>query len=103
MRKPAWAAISTPAKICGLERKGTIAVGYDADLVIFDPERHNTLSTDTLHENVDWTPYNGLTVTGWPEITLSRGQLLVENGQFLGQPGQGRFVKRALEKAKRLL
>lgn len=93
-----WVEIccTTPARLFGLPRKGLIAVGYDADLVIFDPEREVTLSTATLHENVDWTPYEGLTATGWPAVTLSRGEVIAENGQFIGQAGRGRFVKREL-------
>jgi dihydropyrimidinase len=87
---------TTPAQLVGLNRKGTIAVGYDADLVVFDPDRQMTLSTDTLHENVDWTPYNGLEVSGWPVITISRGEVIVENGEFRGDAGRGRFVKRNL-------
>ncbi len=88
---------TTPARLFGLERKGTIAVGYDADVVVFDPERTITLSTGTLHENVDWTPYSGMDLTGWPAVTISRGKVIVENGQFRGRAGQGQFIKRALK------
>lgn len=80
----------------GLSRKGHIAIGFDTDLVIFDPERQVTLSTATLHENVDWTPYEGLEVKGWPTTTISRGQIIVENGEFKGEAGQGKFVERSL-------
>lgn len=85
-----------PAQLMGFTKKGQIAVGYDADLVVFDPRQPVTLSTKTLHENVDWTPYDGFQLTGWPRHTLSRGQWLVRDGQFVGQPGQGRFVARRL-------
>ncbi len=88
-------ACTMPAKLAGFRRKGHIAVGYDADLVVFNPEKSMTLSTETLYENVDWTPYEGVSVTGWPEVTLSRGYVLVQNGEFFGKPGQGRFVKRS--------
>ncbi len=88
---------TTPARLCGLTRKGHLAVGYDADVVIFDPELPMTLSPETLHENVDWTPYEGLTVTGWPAITISRGEIIVADGAFRGQAGRGRFIQRSLK------
>jgi dihydropyrimidinase len=87
---------TTPAKLLGLDKKGAIVVGNDADLVVFDPDRPVRLSTDTLHENVDWTPYDGLEAKGWPAMTISRGQVIAENGEFLGQAGRGRFIKRTL-------
>jgi dihydropyrimidinase len=93
---------TSPARLFGLEKKGTIAIGYDADLVVFDPERTMKLSDATLHENVDWTPFDGMEVTGWPVITVSRGEVIVEppshlreNSQFRGKAGRGRFVVRA--------
>ncbi|HEX9924342.1 MAG TPA: amidohydrolase family protein, partial [Anaerolineae bacterium] len=88
---------TTPAQMVGLARKGHLAVGYDADVVIFDPERSVTLSTETLHENVDWTPYDRLEVQGWPAVTISRGRILVEHDQFHAEAGQGRFVERKLK------
>jgi len=87
---------TTPARLFGLTRKGVIGVGYEADVVIFDPEQSKTLSTQTLHENVDWTPYDGLTLTGWPITTLSRGEVIVAEGQFVAHAGRGRFVRRTL-------
>ena len=62
--------------------------------MIFDPQKTVTLSTDTLHENVDWTLYAGLEVQGWPTTTLSHGKVIVNDGQFLGAAGNGRFVPR---------
>jgi dihydropyrimidinase len=88
------ACCTTPAQLAGFNRKGDIVVGYDADLVIFDPLKEVTLSTDFLHENVDWTLYDGVKLQGWPETTISRGQVIVHDGEFVGERGYGRFVKR---------
>ena len=83
------------AQIFGLGRKGEIAVGLDADLVIFDPQREVTIAAgETLHENVDWTPYAGLHIRGWARDVISRGELVVSDGQFVGHLGRGRFVPR---------
>ena len=91
------ACCTAPAELVGLSRKGKILVGYDADLVVFDPEKRIVLSTETLHENVDWTPYEGIELSGWPETTLSRGEIVVENGQFYGQKGRGQFMARRFD------
>ena len=88
------ACCTTPARLAGLHSKGEILPGYDADLVIFDPQREVTVSPDTLHENVDWTPYAGTRVTGWPVTTISRGDIIVDQGEFLGKGGRGRFYRR---------
>ena len=85
---------ATPARLVSLTKKGHIGVGYDADLVIFDPDKEKTLSIHTLHEQVDWTPYAGMTSQGWPSMTMSRGRILVENDEFVGEPGWGKFVHR---------
>ncbi len=88
------ACCTAPAELAGFKTKGRILPGYDADLVIFDPRREVVLSTDFLHEQVDWTPYAGMAMRGWTETTISRGELIVENGRFLGEAGRGRFIKR---------
>jgi dihydropyrimidinase len=87
---------TNPAKLFGLyPRKGTIAVGSDADVVVFDPEKRHTISAATHHTKVDYNLYEGTEVTRSPEVVLLRGQVLVENGDLVAQPGVGQFVKRA--------
>jgi dihydropyrimidinase len=86
---------TSPAKIFGLfPRKGTIAPGSDADLVIFDPGRTMTLSARTHHMKVDYNPYEGREVTGVTETVLSRGRVIIENGAFVSRAGAGSFLKR---------
>ena len=87
---------TSPAKIFGLfPRKGTIAPGSDADIVVFDPKRTITLSAKTLHMKVDYNPYEGRQVTGATDTVLSRGRLVIEDGKFVGRAGAGSFLKRA--------
>jgi len=87
---------TTPAKLFGLyPRKGTIAVGSDADLVIFDPRRKHTISAATHHMRVDYSMFEGIQVTGMPHIVLSRGRVVVEGEKFLGRAGHGEFLRRA--------
>jgi dihydropyrimidinase len=87
---------TSPAKIFGLfPRKGTIAPGSDADIVVFDPNRTITLAAKTLHMKVDYNPYEGRQVTGATDTVLSRGRLVIENGKFVGRAGGGSFLKRA--------
>ncbi|HUP63759.1 MAG TPA: dihydropyrimidinase [Thermoanaerobaculia bacterium] len=88
---------TAPAKIFGLfPRKGTIAVGSDADIVLFDPDREMTISAATHHMNVDYSAYEGLTVRGVARTVLSRGRVIIDEGKFTGSPGSGSFLKRGL-------
>jgi dihydropyrimidinase len=92
-----WSEVccTNAARIFGLTLKGHVAPGFDADLVIFDPNRQVTLQAgQTLHERVDWSPYEGMHVQGWPRHVLSRGRVVVRDGEFTGEPGWGRFVPR---------
>ncbi|HKG12815.1 MAG TPA: dihydropyrimidinase [Pyrinomonadaceae bacterium] len=83
------------AKMFGLfPRKGTIAVGSDADIVVFDPERAQTISASTHHMNVDYSAYEGRRVQGTVETVFSRGRVVVEAGEFKGKAGAGQFLKR---------
>ena len=87
---------TSPAKIFGLfPRKGTIAPGSDADIVIFDPNRTTTLGVKTLHMKVDYNPYEGRQVTGVTETVLSRGKVVIDQGRFVGRAGAGSFLKRS--------
>ncbi|MBC7260778.1 MAG: dihydropyrimidinase [Chloroflexi bacterium] len=86
---------TAPARLFGLyPRKGTVAVGSDADLVIYDPGKKVTLSYKTLHQRADYCPYEGHVVRGYPRTVLLRGQVIVEDGQFVGRAGQGQFIPR---------
>ena len=87
---------TNPAKLFGLyPRKGTIAVGSDADIVVFDPERKVTISASTHHSKIDYNLYEGTEVTGSPEVVLLRGNVLVENDELVASPGIGQYVARA--------
>jgi len=87
---------TSPAKIFGMfPKKGTIAPGSDADIVVFNPDAEQVISAKTHHMNVDYNCYEGRKVKGVSEIVLSRGEVLVENGAFHGRPGRGAYVKRA--------
>lgn len=85
---------TNPARLYGLyPRKGTIAVGSDADLVIWDEGREVTIQNALLHHAVDYTPYEGMRVRGWPAITLSRGEVVWQDGEFRGRAGRGEFLR----------
>jgi dihydropyrimidinase len=86
---------TAPAKLFGMyPRKGAIAVGSDADLVVYDPNRKRTISAKTHHMDVDYSCYEGREVQGASDVVLSRGTVIVRNGEFTGSKGHGRFVKR---------
>lgn len=85
---------TNPAKMYGLyPAKGTIAVGSDADLALWDPRAEVTISNERLHHDVDYTPYEGITVHGWPVTVISRGEVVCDGGRLLAQPGRGRFLR----------
>jgi dihydropyrimidinase len=87
---------TNPAKLFGLyPRKGTIAVGSDADLVVFDPERPHTITAATQRSKSDYNLYEGTEVTGTPEVVLLRGNVIVERDELVAEPGTGQFVRRA--------
>ncbi len=86
---------TAPAKLFGLyPRKGTVAIGSDADLVVFDPDEEQIISAKTHHMRVDYSMFEGIRVKGVPKIVLSRGRTIIENGKFVGKPGAGEFLKR---------
>src|SRR5476649_1619817 len=94
-----WVEITSTsaAKIFGLfPRKGTIAVGSDADIVIFDPNEEMTISAKTHHMNVDYSCYEGMRVKGVTKTVLSRGRVVIDEGTYTGKAGQGQFLKRGL-------
>lgn len=86
------------ARMFGMDKKGSIAVGKDADIVVFDPEQEFTVTNDKLHMNVDYTPFEGYKITGMPYKVFSRGKLVAQwagdQVDFTGEPGWGKFVKR---------
>lgn len=86
---------ANPAKTFGLyPQKGVIAPGSDADIVIIDPEKQAIVSHKNLHSNAGYSAYEGFPVQGWPVYTISRGEVIVKDGAFLGKAGRGKFLKR---------
>jgi len=85
---------AAPARMFGLPQKGAVAVGLDADLVIYDPKRKHTISASTHHMDVDYSCYEGREVTGGSDLVMSRGKIVVDGNEWLGARGDGRFLKR---------
>jgi dihydropyrimidinase len=86
---------AAPAKLFGLyPRKGTIAVGSDADLVIFDPNKEEVISAKTHHMRVDYSMFEGIQIKGAPKTVFSRGRAVIDAGKFVGRPGSGQFLRR---------
>lgn len=85
---------ANPAKIFGCTEKGSLTVGKDADIVIYDPNKDFTISVENMHSDYDHTIWEGKTLHGYPVQTYVRGNLVYDNGEFVGQPGIGQFIKR---------
>ena len=88
---------ANPARIFGCSSKGSLAVGKDADIVIYDPRKDFTVSQNNMHSDTDHTIWEGLRLHGYPHSTYSRGRLVYQEGRFLGQPGWGKLLKRSLK------
>lgn len=85
---------SNPANIFGLQTKGSISIGKDADIVIFNPLEKHVITASMLHSECDYTPYEGLEIQGYPETTISRGRIIFDKGKFSGEKGAGNYIKR---------
>ena len=89
---------SNPAKIFGCTQKGSLTIGKDADIVIYDKEKELTISVNNMHSDYDHTIWEGIKVQGYPVQTYVRGTLVYDEGEFVGTPGFGAFVKREQQK-----
>lgn len=87
---------SNPARIFGCGQKGSLTVGKDADIVIYDPEKDFTVTCENMHSDYDHTVWEGTKLHGYPVKTFSRGRLVYDNGEFKGEPGWGKLIKRKL-------
>lgn len=85
---------ANPAKIFGCTEKGSLRVGADADIVVYDPQKDFTISVKNMHSDYDHTIWEGVSLHGYPVMTFVRGRLVYDNGEFVGEPGWGKFVKR---------
>ena len=88
---------ANPAKIFGCKDKGSISAGKDADIVIYNPKTEFTITNDKMHSDCDHTIWEGKKLSGYPEKTFSRGRLVFDNGEFVGEKGYGKFVKCSLK------
>ena len=105
MTRERWVDViaTAPAKLFGMyPQKGAIVVGADADLVIYDPTATRTISAKTHHMDVDYSCYEGREVQGRSDVVLSRGSVIVRDGEFTGRKGAGKFVKRSTADYARL-
>jgi len=94
---------ANPARLFGLyPRKGTIAVGSDADLLILDPQLRRTIDGRSMQSNADYSVYDGREVFGWPRFTVSRGEVVLEDGQVVAEPGRGHWLRRDPALARQL-
>jgi dihydropyrimidinase len=82
-------------------RKGTIAIDSDADIVLVDLEKEQKVTPELLQSYSDYTIYDGMTLKGWPVMTIVRGQVVMENGQVIGKPGYGKFIARSIKKLEK--
>jgi dihydropyrimidinase len=95
---------ATPARLFGLyPRKGTVAVGSDADLVVLDPQRRRVIDGAAMESQAGYSPYDGWEVTGWPRFTVSRGDVVLEDGEITASPGRGQWVRRHAATAREQL
>ncbi len=95
----AWTA-TEPARMYGLDpKKGSIAIGADADICVWDPKRKTEIADAGVHDGAGYTPYTGRTITGWPVVVTRRGAVIVEDGKLNASPGSGRFLPREAGRA----
>ncbi len=94
MKRAVELCSTNPAKIFGCDQKGSLAVGKDADIVLYDPGKYFTVSVNNMHSDYDHTIWEGKELHGYPVQTYVRGSLVYDNGEFVGTPGYGRFIVR---------
>jgi dihydropyrimidinase len=87
---------TTPARLFGLNSKGAVEVGKDADIVLFDPQERRTITQSELHHTSDYTPYEGMEASGIVRSVLVRGEFVIRDGRYVGQRGYGKFQERRL-------